>query len=152
MPQVRFNHMELTFPKGALTPEFRAEVDAVFVDLLGWHATDVDIVGQHAHLLQPDDGQFILLAEGTHPMDSPGYDHLGLLCETREEVDEILRAVEKVASVDDRMRIKRYDDLRYPTGLVVHAFYFKWLLPIWFDVQSMEWPPGAGPERRWRYR
>ena len=140
MPQVRFNHMELTFPRGTLTPAFRAEVDSVFVDLLGWRATDIDIVGQDAHLLQPDDGQFILLAEGDRYMDSPGYDHLGLLCERREDVDEILAACEKVASVDDRMRIKRYDDLRYPTGLVVHAFYFKWLLPIWFDVQSMERP------------
>ena len=143
--------MELTFPRGTLTPAFRAEVDSVFVDLLGWRSTDVDIVGQHAHLLLPDDGQFILLAEGDRHMDSPGYDHLGLLCDAREEVDEVLRLCEKVASTDDRMQIKRYDDLRYPTGLVVHAFYFRWLLPIWFDVQSMEWPDGAGPERRWRY-
>jgi hypothetical protein len=49
------------------------------------------------------------------------------------------------------MRVKLYDDLKYPTGLVVHAFYFKWLLPIWFDVQSLDWPAGAGPEQRWRY-
>lgn len=151
MPRVRFNHMELTFPRGTLTPAFRAEVDSVFVDRLGWRATDIDIVGQHAHLLQPDDGQFILLAEGDRYMESPGYDHLGLLCETRDEVDEVLTACEKVASVDERMRIKRYDDLRYPTGLVVHAFYFRWLLPIWFDVQSMEWPEGASPDRRWQY-
>ena len=151
MPKVRFNHMELTFPRGTLTPEFRSEIDSVFVDLLGWRASDVDIVGQHTHLLQPDDGQFILLAEGDRYMESPGYDHLGLLCDTRDEVDEILRACEKVQSVDGRMRIKRYDDLRYPTGHVVHAFYFKWLLPIWFDVQSFEWPDGAGPERRWQY-
>ena len=148
---MRFNHMELTFPPGTLSSEFRADVDSVFVDLLGWRASDVDIVGQDAHLLQPDDGQFLLLTEGERHMESPGYDHLGLLCETREEVDEVRDMCEKVASGDDRMRIKRYDDLRYPTGLVVHAFYFKWLLPIWFDVQSMEWPAGSEPERRWRY-
>ena len=151
MPQVRFNHMEMTFPRGTLTDEFRADVDSVFVDLLGWRASDVDIVGQLGHLLQPDDGQFILLTEGDRYMDSPGYDHLGLLCETREEVDEVLRACEKFAGVDERMQLKLYDDLRYPSGLVIHAFYFKWLLPIWFDVQSMESPPGAEPTRRWRY-
>ena len=60
----RFNHMELTFPHGTLTDEFRREVDAVFVDVLGWRAIDADVVGQRTHILLPDDGQFILLAEG----------------------------------------------------------------------------------------
>ena len=151
MAHVRFNHMELSFPRGTLTDEFRADVDSVFVDLLGWRASDVDIVGQHAHLLQPDDGQFLLLVEGDKHMDSPGYDHLGLLCETRDEVDGIRDKCQERAATDDRMRVKTYEDLKYPTGLVVHAFYFRWLLPIWFDVQSMEWPAGAAPEQRWRY-
>ena len=151
MAHVRFNHMELSFPRGTLTDEFRADVDSVFVDLLGWRTSDVDIVGQHAHLLQPDDGQFLLLVEGDKHMDSPGYDHLGLLCETRDEVDDIRRQCEERAAADDRMRVKIYEDLTYPTGLVVHAFYFRWLLPIWFDVQSLDWPAGTGPEQRWRY-
>jgi hypothetical protein len=33
----------------------------------------------------------------------------------------------------------------------VHAFYVKHLLPIWFDVQCLEWPEGEGPTRRWQY-
>src|SRR5215204_5809620 len=77
MPKLRFNHMELTFPPGTLTDEFRREVDAVFADILGWRAVDADVVGQRTHILLPDDGQFILLAEGKKWMDSPGYDHLG---------------------------------------------------------------------------
>jgi hypothetical protein len=35
------------------------------------------------------------------------------------------------------VRIKEYEDPSYP-GLTVHAFYVKYLLPIYFDVQSME--------------
>ena len=38
---------------------------------------------------------------------------------------------------DDRVQIHEYDDLVYP-DLTVHAFYVKYLLPIYFDVQSME--------------
>jgi hypothetical protein len=34
----------------------------------------------------------------------------------------------------------------------VHAFYFKYLLPIFFDVQCLEYAPGAEPARQWRYR
>ena len=33
----------------------------------------------------------------------------------------------------------------------VHAFYVKYLLPIFFDVQSMEWQPGTAPTHRWQY-
>ena len=111
MPQMRFNHMELSFPKGTLTQQFRDEVDAFYVDVLGWRAIDTEVIGQLCHLLQPDDGQFILLAEGKDPMSSPGYDHLGLLMDTREEVDAILAETQRFAEKDDRMRVKVYEDL-----------------------------------------
>jgi hypothetical protein len=85
----------------------------------------------------PDPDQFILLAESERAMSSPGYDHLGLLQDTRQEVDDLLTACERYAEKDDRVSIKRYEDLVYP-GLTIHAFYVKYLLPIYFDVQSME--------------
>ena len=87
------------------------------------------MVGQSCHLLLPDPDQFILLAESGKPMSSPGYDHLGLLQDFREEVDDLLVACERYAEKDDRVKIKRYEDLKYP-GVTVHAFYVKYLLPI----------------------
>jgi hypothetical protein len=137
MPRVRFNHMELTVPKGTLTPEFRAEVRAFYGDVLGWMVTDTELLGAVQLLLRPDDTQFILVAESNKPLQSPGYDHLGLLCDTRAEVDEVLVACQAFAAGDDRMRLKLYDDL-HTGNVVVHAFYVKYLLPIWFDVQVIE--------------
>ena len=134
---MRFNHMELTFARGMLTPEFREEIDAFYGSIFGWKASDTEIVGQLCHLLQPDPDQFILLAEGDKPISSPGYDHLGLLQDTRREVDDLLDACKRYAEKDERVRIKEYKDLVYP-NLVVHAFYVKYLLPIWFDVQVLE--------------
>jgi hypothetical protein len=134
---MRFNHMELTFPVGNLTTTLREEIDAFYGSVFGWNGLDTDVVGQSCHLLMPDPDQFILLAESERPMSSPGYDHLGLLLDTRDEVDALLQACERYAEKDDRVSIKRYDDLVYP-GLTVHAFYVKYLLPIYFDVQSME--------------
>ena len=150
MPGMRFNHMELSFPLGALTPEVRKEIDAFYCDVLGWDALDTDVVGQSCHLLRPDDGQFILLAEGREPMSSPGYDHLGLLMDSRGEVDAVLTRCREFQEHDPRLRLKEYEDLVGPT-VTVHAFYVKYLLPIWFDVQCMEWPDGRAPERRWQY-
>jgi hypothetical protein len=132
--------MELTFPTGTLTKEFREEIDAFYGALFGWTALDTEVVGQSCHLLMPDSDQFILLAESDKPMHSPGYDHLGLLQDTRVEVDDLLTACERYVDKDDRVTIVRYDDLVYPE-LTVHAFYVKYLLPIFFDVQSMERPP-----------
>jgi hypothetical protein len=134
---MRFNHMELTFPRGTLSKEFREEVDAFYSAVFGWSALDAEVVGQDCHLLMVDRGQFLLLAESDAPMSSPGYDHLGLLQDSREEVDRLLDECERYADKDDRVKIKRYSDLEYP-GTTVHAFYVKYLLPIYFDVQSME--------------
>ena len=52
-------------------------------------------------------------------------------------MDEILEGCRRFAETDSRVQIKEYKDLVYPT-LVVHAFYVKYLLPIWFDVQCLE--------------
>ena len=136
---MRFNHMEMTFPIGGLTKTVREEIDAFYGSVFGWTALDTEVVGQSCHLLMPDPDQFILLAESEKPMDSPGYDHLGLLQDSRQEVDDLLVACERYAEKDDRVTIKRYEDLVYP-DLTVHAFYVKYLLPIYFDVQSMERP------------
>jgi hypothetical protein len=134
---MRFNHMELTFPTGSLTQEVREEIDAFYGSIFGWTSLDTEVVGQSCHLLMPDPDQFILLAESSKPMSSPGYDHLGLLQDTRQEVDDLLASCERYAEKDDRVTINRYEDLVYP-GLTIHAFYVKYLLPIFFDVQSME--------------
>ena len=69
--------------------------------------------------------------------DSPGFDHLGLLQDSRAEVDGLLEACKRYQEKDDRVLIQEYEDLVYPQ-LTVHAFYVKYLLPIYFDVQSME--------------
>jgi hypothetical protein len=134
---MRFNHMELTFARGTLTDQLRDEIDAFYGSVFGWKSTDTEVVGQRCHLLQPDPDQFILLAESGKPISSPGYDHLGLLQDTREEVDELLAACKRYREKDERVQIKEYEDLVYPS-LTVHAFYVKYLLPIYFDVQSME--------------
>src|ERR1700733_11071576 len=129
--------MELNFPVGTLSKEVREEIDAFYGSIFGWSAADTEVVGQLCHILLPDPDQFILLAESDKPMSSPGYDHLGLLQDSRDEVDRLLEEGEGFAEKDDRVKIIRYEDLEYP-GLTVHAFYVKYLLPVFFDVQSME--------------
>ena len=146
----RFNHMELTLPPGGLAAH-RQEIRSFFHEIFGFDSIDVPIVGQNGLLLRTDaeTSQFILVTEQEKSLHSPGYDHLGFLYDTREEVDVLHEKVKKFQQQDARVMIKEYDDLK--TGPVtVHAFYVKYLLPIWFDVQSIDWSTIA-PKKQWRY-
>ena len=98
MPQ-RFNHMELTYEKGALGPKLRRQIAHFYEEVFGWEAVDIDILAQQALLLRVDEdaSQFILLAEGRNAIHSPGWDHLGIVLDTRAEVGRDPRGLHEVA-------------------------------------------------------
>jgi hypothetical protein len=148
---LRFNHMELTLPQGALT-EHRDELKQFYGEVFGFESLDVPILGQTGLLLRtdPDTSQFILVTEQRKHLASPGYDHLGFLYETRAEVDALHETVRKRRDQDARVEIKDYDDL-VNGGVTVRAFYVRFLLPIWFDIQTIETAAGAEPARQWRF-
>jgi hypothetical protein len=80
-----------------------------------------------------------------------GYDHLGILCDTREEVDELLEQAKRWREKDERVRIREFpEDLALGPD-TVQAFYVRYLLPIQFDVQCIEYAEGAEPVQRWTY-
>jgi hypothetical protein len=147
---MRFNHMELTFGRGALDAEMRADIDRFYGDVLNWRCNPYELFGQTGHILVPDEGQFILLMEVDEPIHSPSYDHLGLLLETRQEVDDVLEACQRYQEKDDRLQLKLFDDIVTPR-VTQRAFYVRYLLPIWFDVCTLEYEPGATPTKAWRY-
>ena len=149
---LRFNHMELTLPKGALDDRTRDEIRRFYGEVFGWNALDVPILGQQGLLLRTDEetSQFVLVVESRNAISVPGFDHLGLLLDTRAEVDAALEKIRAWRARDDRVEVKEYEDL--DQGVVtVHAFYVRYLLPIWFDVQCMEWAADAEPARQWQY-
>ena len=147
----RFNHMELTVPKGELGRS-RTAISEFFRDLFGFESLDVEILKQTGLLLRtdPETSQFILVTEQSQHISSPGFDHLGFLYDSRAEVDELLEKARKWRERDPRVQIKEYEDLK--TGpTTVHAFYVRYLLPIWFDVQCLEYKAGSAPKRSWKF-
>jgi hypothetical protein len=152
MSTLRFNHMELTLAKGGLDEKTRADVKHFYGEVFGFDALDVPILGQLGLLLRTDaeTSQFLLVTEAREPMQSPGFDHLGFLVESRTRVDALLARCREWRERDARVQIKEYEDL-VQGGVTVHAFYVKFLLPIFFDVQCMEYAPGAEPTQDWRW-
>ena len=147
---MRFNHMEMTFARGALDEARRGDIGSFYGEVLGWRCETYELFGQLGHLLVPDEGQFILLMESDDPIRSPGLDHLGLLLDRRDEVDQLLAACQSFREKDDRLQLIEFDDLVSPQ-VTQHAFYFRYLLPLWFDVCALEYPPGREPAHRWAY-
>lgn len=148
---LRFNHMEITLPKGALE-QHRNEIKEFYGEVFGFESLDVPILGQNGLLLRtdPDTSQFLLVTEQKKHLSVPGYDHLGFLFDTRAEVDALYETVQKRRDEDPRVEIKNYDDL-VNGGVTVRAFYVRFLLPLWFDVQTIETAEGSEPAKRWRF-
>ena len=59
-------------------------------------------------------------------------------------MDELLEKCRKRQERDPRVELKLYEDLE-AGPVTVHAFYVRFLLPIWFDVQVIENAPGSEP-------
>jgi hypothetical protein len=152
MSALRFNHMELTLPVGTLARD-REAIISFYGEVFGFDAIDVPLFDTSGLLLRtdPETSQFLLLMEQEEHLQSPGYDHLGFLLESREEVDEKLALCKQWQQKDERLRLKEYDDLVIsPT--VTHAFYVHYLLPIWFDIQVIEYDAGTEPQKNWAFR
>jgi hypothetical protein len=149
---LRFNHMELTLPLGELD-RLREPIRDFYRDVFEIESLDVPILGQTGLLLRtdPETSQFILITEQKNHLRSPGYDHLGFLLDSRAEVDSLREKCGKWQERDSRVEIKDYEDLVIQ-DTTVRAFYVRYLLPIWFDVQVIEYADGAGPKKTWRYQ
>jgi hypothetical protein len=156
MPIFRLNHLELTLPRGWLAAE-RANITAFYGDVFGFKTSQFQglqtFVQEHAVLsLDEHDTQFLLLAEHDHPLQSRAPDHLGLLCETRKVVDDVLGRCKAWCARDNRIEILELDDLvMAETHTATHSFYVKYLLPIWFDIQVIEYAIGYEPKKRWAF-
>jgi hypothetical protein len=138
----RMNHMEVTVAPGTLAHTM-PDLLAFYCGTLGFGHLQLDAFAQpHVFLTSdPPGSQFIYVAEHAQPMFVGGEDHLGFHLDDRAAVDRLLQACRQRQQSDPRMQIKELEDLDLPQT-VTHAFYFRYLLPIWFDMQVIEFKPG----------
>jgi hypothetical protein len=145
------NHMEVTVAQGALA-DTMDDLLAFYCGTLGFGHAQMDAFAQpHVFLTtDPAGAQFIYVAEHAQPMVVGGDDHLGFHMKGQAAVDRLLEACKQRRQSDDRMQIRELDDLDLPQTHT-HAFYFRYLLPIWFDIQFIEFKPGFEPKQRWTF-
>jgi hypothetical protein len=138
MSQARLNHMEVTVARGTLEA-LMPSLKSFYCDTLGLVPAHLDAFpGPHVFLNSEDfKSYFIYVAEHEQPMIVRGDDHLGFHMQDCAAVDRVLSACRSIASTDARMEIRELDDLDLDQTRT-HAFYFRYLLPIWFDIQHIE--------------
>jgi hypothetical protein len=162
-PVVQFQHLEVTFARGALTKQVRDDIDQFWCGLFGWTTQDYPTYGQNQHRLHAN-GQMIAMTEADEAMAPPSQPvgllpgqtvfvpHLGLKLESLEEVDRVLAECRLYQEKDSRVKIWDATEQRFP-GLkgLHHAFLLMYILPIWFDVFAVNFDPGGEPPMTWRY-
>jgi hypothetical protein len=161
---MRFDHLEVTFPRGTLTQAFRDEVDAFFCGVFGWTSQAMSVFGGDCHRLCVDDGQFVMLAESDFPQAFPVGDigegpgetmfvpHLGITLDGVEEVQRVVDACRRFQAGDPRLRLKEFPLQTYFNPNAASAgVLVMYLLPIWFDLHARSWKAGHEPEKQYRY-
>jgi hypothetical protein len=149
--RARMNHLEVTVAQGALASTLH-DLLGFYCEVLGFGHTQMEMFAQRQLILTTDavGSQFLYIAEHAQPMRVGGDDHLGFHMPNREAVDRVLHACRQWRESDERMQIQELPDLNLPQTLT-HAFYFRYLLPIWFDVQVIEFKPGFEPKHGWTF-
>ena len=148
---MRFNHIEVTVPAGFVA-EHENDLTAFLLEELGFQRSIFPGL-TIPHLIfttDPCSSQFLFIAESEVPVIIRGDDHLGLHLDDESKVQSMLERCERWRSRDPRMEIRALDllDLEATTTC---AFYVRFLLPIWFDVQHIKYKPGFEPSHAWRF-
>lgn len=150
---IRINHLELTLPPGTLARE-KANLSGFYRDVLGLEGIEVPMVQLDCpkYLLRFDgeSSQFLFLTEEPDALVSTSFDHIGLLLDNRAAVaaahDKCLAWQQR----DSRVEIRPPQDM--DAGMLInHSFYVRYILPLWFELQALEYRPGFAPAKTWTY-
>jgi hypothetical protein len=179
----RLNHMAMTVSKGSITPEWTADMKAFYGEIFGWDVAVVrkgksaDSPVHHLYMdLEPSGQQYLYIIEGEHPMYAGGIEHLGIIVESREEVENLFEKCVEFAKADSRVdlgsqgakieKIIPYDpenldgsvtgdhlfwDNGWVPPYVVYAFNVAYLLPVGWDVMFEAYKPGRQPPKVWQF-
>ena len=167
----RLNHMAMTLPRGTITDEWLADIKAFYGEIFGWEVRVVrmgdgpDVPIHHVYMqLDPAGLQYLYIGEDDNAMTVAGMEHLGIITETLDEVDELFEKCERFREKDDRVVISppglvtvdpgaevftmRFDNGWVPP-YVVHGFNVRYLMPVGWDIQHDTYK--TGPDKVWEY-
>lgn len=136
----RLSHVTVTVARDQLEPEAKAELLAFYRDVFGFEENEaLARPGERIFLRAPDDDQYLTIRASDAPMQYSGYEHVGFVVETRDELMATHARARAFAQRDDRVEIREPKEA-YGGALLV--FRVRFLLPLSIEVQVFS--PSAG--------
>jgi hypothetical protein len=142
-PAPRFNHVAMSVPPGLLSPEGRKSILDFYGEVFGW--TEMPSMSEDGKLLvlrAYRNDQFVFLAASDDPMRCDAREHWGMSVATPAMLERMHEAARKYQERDERVELtpRQTDDFKV---LKLHAFYVRYRVPLWTEVQCFEWAPGV---------
>lgn len=149
---LRINHLELTVAQGFVA-EHGAGLTQFFAEVFGAHRSLFPGLETPHLVLALDDeaSQFLFICEASTPAQLRGDDHIGFHLDDEAAVDAALERCRACQARDPAVAIRLFEDLDLERT-VTRAFYVRYLLPIWIDVQHIRAKPGCEPRRTWSFQ
>lgn len=148
---IRFNHMEITVPRGFCALH-RREFDAFFLQLFDFLPSVFPGLEESSLVYRTDAAasQFLFIAEHDLPAPKLSDDHLGFHLDSARQVEDRLASCLAFQASHPGMEIRDLGILDL-TETRTRAFYVRYLLPLWFDIQHIEYKPGFEPVQAWSF-
>lgn len=148
---MRFNHMELTVAPGFVAENGEA-LYAFLHEVLDFERSVFPGLDFPSLVVKTDQdaSQFLFIAEHPEPLGRASEDHLGFQMDDNDAVEQVLTRARDWQRRDPRVEIRDVGVLDLEATLT-RAFYVRYLLPIWFDVQHIQAKRGHEPAFEWRF-
>jgi hypothetical protein len=159
----RFNHIELTMPKGTLDDTGKKEIVDFYHDLFGWTEATIESSSKNTTLSEtqrrfieqlsrpgylilrcspamPD--QSLILSEAEKPLDigEGGIpSHAGLLLDSFDEVRDVYAKAKARQKNDPDVQLMNENNVNDPDFDGPNlGFYLRYKSPLWWDVQFID--------------
>ncbi|MHB8661853.1 MAG: hypothetical protein ACYDH6_04115 [Acidimicrobiales bacterium] len=130
-----FNHVAMSMPSAALSPEGRKEIVDFYSEVFGWQELPTETIdGQRLVMMAYRIDQFVFLIADDTPLKAPRLDHFGMGVATVEELDNYLERAKRYQERDSRVDIIDKQVEQHP-GVAITNFYAGFLLPLMVEVQ-----------------
>ncbi|MEJ2131992.1 MAG: VOC family protein [Gammaproteobacteria bacterium] len=129
----RFSHVAMTVRRALLEEEAKSRWLGFYERVFGWSENpQFAIPGERVLIRAPNDGQYLNARASDTPMQTSGYEHLGLWVESEQEVRR-LHAVAQALSEEDDAVVLGDVQVLYDGRLT--TFRVQYMLPLTIEVQ-----------------
>lgn len=129
----RFSHLALTVARSMFETPQRAELLSFYDAVFGWVENErLSIEGERIFLRAPTDRQYLTIRASDDPMRTSGYEHLGVLVESADELQRLHARASTCAPEDDRVEL---EEIQILYGERLHSFRVRYLLPLTLEIQ-----------------